>query len=351
MSVVVHEADLRADREQLIALLSECLSPTADARRFEWLYLQNPYGKARVWIARDTATERAIGASALFPRGMKADGRNINACIFGDFCIHRDYRTLGPALILQRATIAGMNAAGFEFGYDLPSVSMLGVYRRLNIAPAESLVRMAKPLRANRKVSERVKSPSVARAASAAANLLLATRDALRRSSSGAEIAEFTGRFGAEFTALAEAAGKSGGGHVHRTAEYLNWRYLDHPQRRFEILTAREGGNLKGFLIFLEEEGNGRVVDWFSGDWFSGDSSCEGGPEIRHGLVAHAIGVLRARNCETLSLPISAAHPWGAELQDLGFRARESQPIVLMENQAAAAPKHSWLFLEGDRES
>lgn len=346
MSVVVHEADLRADREQLIALLSECLSPTADARRFDWLYLQNPYGKARVWIARDTATERAIGASALFPRGMKADGRKINACIFGDFCIHRDYRTLGPALLLQRATIAGMNAAGFEFAYDLPSVSMLGVYRRLNIAPAESLVRMAKPLRANRKVSERVKSPSVARAASAAANLLLATRDSLRRSSSGAEIAEFTGRFGAEFTALAEAAGKSGIGHVHRTAEYLNWRYLDHPQRRFGTLTAREGGELKGFLIFLTEEGNGRVVDWFSGD-----SSSEGWPEIRRDLVAHAIGVLRARNCETLSLPISAAHPWGGELQELGFRARESQPIVLIENQAAAAPKHSWLFLEGDRES
>lgn len=342
MSVVVHQADLLADRTELIALLSECLSPAADAQRFDWLYARNPFGEARVWIARESASGRAIGASALFPRGMKAAGRSINACIFGDFCIHRDYRTLGPALLLQRATVAGMNAAGFEFGYDLPSASMLGVYRRLNIEPAESLVRMAKPLRANRKVSERVKSAPVARAASAAANIMLATRDSLRRSSSKAVIAAHTGRFAAEFTALAESSGGSSSGHVHRNAEYLNWRYLDHPQRRYEILTARENQSLKGYLVYLMEEDNARIVDCFTQ---------EARPEFRRDLIASAVDILRSRNCETLSLPISASHPWRSQLSKLGFRARESQPIVLMQNQAKAALIKSWLFLEGDRES
>ncbi len=341
MSVVVHTADLASDRAQLIGLLSAFLNPEADARRFDWLYLQNPHGTAQAWLARENATGRLIGASTIFPRRMRVRQQEITACIFGDFCIDREYRTLGPALLLQRATIAGMRAAGFAFGYDLPSNAMLGVYRRLDIAPRESLVRMAKPLRTNRKVSQRVKSAAVARSASAAANFVLATRDSLRRGKSRAVIAGHNGRFGEEFTALADRVGAACSGHVYRTAEYLNWRFLDHPHCRFEILTAREEKNLRGYIIFLAEGADARIVDWFAED----------PAEIRRALVVESVNILRSRGCETLSLPISASHPWCSELKALGFRPRESQPIVTLANQAGAVEEGSWLFLEGDRES
>jgi hypothetical protein len=341
MSVVVRPADLQADRAQLIRLLSDTLNSSADARRFEWLYLKNPDGAARAWLAKDGASGHYMGASAIFPRRVKVRKQEITACIFGDFGIERDYRTLGPAVQLQRATLKGMREAGFAFGYDLPSTSMLGVYRRLEIEPAQSLLRMAKPLRANRKISQAVKPAVVAGAASAAANFALATRDSLRRSKSSADISAHTGRFAAEFTELANRADAGGAGHVHRTAEYLNWRFLDHPQRRYEILTAREGKELKGYLIFMEEGSDARIVDWFGEDV----------AEIRNSLVSHAVEILRGRNTETVSLPISASHPWRFELESLGFRARESQPIVTVENKAGAVERAPWFFLEGDRES
>jgi GNAT superfamily N-acetyltransferase len=341
MSVVVRPADLQADRVQLIRSLSEYINPSADARRFDWLYLQNPHGTARAWLAKDGASGHYIGVSAIFPRRMKVRQQEITACIFGDFGIERDYRTLGPALLLQRATISGMRAAGFAFGYDLPSTSMLGVYRRLNIAPRESLVRMAKPLRANRKVSRSVRPAVIARSVSAAANFMLAKRDSLRRSRGRAAITPHEGRFAEEFTALANRVDAAGSGHIHRTAEYLNWRFLDHPHCRFEILTAREEKQVKGYIVFLEEGGDARIVDWFAEDPV----------EIRRALVAQAIDILRSRGCETLSLPISASHPWCSDLKTLGFRPRESQPIVTLDNQTDAAEEPSWLFLEGDRES
>lgn len=40
MSVVIRPADLQSDRAQLIRLLSETLSSSADAQRFDWLYLK-----------------------------------------------------------------------------------------------------------------------------------------------------------------------------------------------------------------------------------------------------------------------------------------------------------------------
>ena len=341
MSVVIRPADLQADRAQLIRLLSETLNPSADARRFDWLYLKNPDGLAHAWLAKDGASGHYMGASAVFPRRVKVRKQEFTACIFGDFGIERDYRTLGPAVVLQRATIAGMRAAGFVFGYDLPSSSMLGVYRRLEMKPEQFLLRMAKPLRANRKISQTVRPKAVAGAASAAANFALATRDSLRRSKSRAEISAHPGRFTGEFTDLADRADAGGAGHVHRTADYLNWRFLDHPHRRYEILAAREGKELKGYLIFMEEGGDARIVDWFGEDV----------PEIRIALVAHAVDILRTRGSETVSLPITSSHPWRFELEPLGFRARESQPIVTVENKAGAVEKAPWLFLEGDRES
>ena len=41
------------DREILIDALSRYLNPVADARRFDWLYKDNPHGEAQVWIAFD----------------------------------------------------------------------------------------------------------------------------------------------------------------------------------------------------------------------------------------------------------------------------------------------------------
>src|ERR1700689_3764588 len=155
-----------------------------------------------------------MGASAIFPRRVKVRKQEFTACIFGDFGIERDYRTLGPALVLQRATIAGMREAGFDFGYDLPSSSMLGVYRRLDMTPSQSLLRMAKPLPANRKISQAVKPAVVAGAATAAANFALATRDSLRRGKSRADISAHTGRFDEGFTGLPARADPGGAGPV-----------------------------------------------------------------------------------------------------------------------------------------
>jgi hypothetical protein len=341
MPIIVETADLRADRAQLVALLTKVLNPSADDRRFDWLYLKNPDGPAHVWLAYENETRKLLGASAIFPRRLKVHGQEVTGCVFGDFCVSQNYRTLGPALLLQRASIKGMHEAGFEYGYDLPSTSMLGVYKRLNIAPNASLVRMAKPLRANRKVAEKVKSKAVARAATVAANALLTARDVLRRKKSSATIEFHKGRFGAEFTALANRAAAAGSIHVHRRAEYLNWRFLDHPQSRFEILTARKGKDLKGYMIFQADGADGRIIDLFADD----------PAEFRRGLVAGAVEILRARGCEIVSLPISAGHPWRKDLTALGFRPRESQPMVTMHNPAGANDKKPWLFLEGDRES
>jgi hypothetical protein len=80
----------------------------------------------------------------------------------GDFCIHEDYRILGPALQLQRACLADIDPETIAFSYDFPSARMLAVYKRLHIDPLGNICRFAKPRRIDRKIEELVKGSPLA---------------------------------------------------------------------------------------------------------------------------------------------------------------------------------------------
>ena len=71
----IRTADLIADQTILTDLLSHNLSPDAGGRRFEWLYLENPHGLARAWVATEEGTRRGLGAAAAFPRRLPLDFR------------------------------------------------------------------------------------------------------------------------------------------------------------------------------------------------------------------------------------------------------------------------------------
>jgi hypothetical protein len=337
MSLSIRTANLETEREVLTEFLRQHLNPQADAKRFDWLYLRNPHGVARTWLACEAGSGMIVGASAVFPRRIVAAGKPVSGCVLGDFCIRPDFRSLGPALELQRRTLSGLQSAGFEFAYDLPSTSMLGVYKRIGITPQDSLVRMARPLRADRQIAKRVKSETVARGLSAAGNLLLELRDWKLKEAAGWTVELHNGKIGEEFSELANRVAEAGETFVHRSAEFLNWRYLEHPYRKFEILTARHDGQLRGYLVFDQIVDEATIADLFGLDE----------PELWQSLLARAVALNRERGAAIINAPALASHPRAAQLEALGFSPREAQPLVTI----GAAPSTRLFIMDGDRES
>lgn len=62
---------------------------------------------------------------------------------------------------------------------------------------------------------------------------------------------------------------------IERTAQYLNWRYANHPYFKYFILTARKNKELVGCLIYrIEKNQNfkiGRIIDFISSENFETD--------------------------------------------------------------------------------
>jgi hypothetical protein len=205
-------------------------------------------------------------------------------------------------------------------------------------------VRWAKPIRANRAIANHVKSHTLGGALVAPINALLRLRDLVCFSGGTWTIVDQNGTCNEEFTHLAHAVGSRYGCCVQRSAAYLNWRYLQHPLVRHEILTARRDEKLMGYVVFSHTNQDAKIVYLFG---FSDTA-------MWNALVARVVTLLRNRGVVTLSLPALAASPWTRLLKGWGFHPRETAPLVAYPHASAEAsaegPAH-WFLMDGDRES
>jgi hypothetical protein len=346
MASLVRSADIHGERGTIRAFLSAYLSPEANEARFEWLYCKNPAGIARVWaICEPNDAGTIIGVAAAFPRRIFCRKKELRGYVLGDFCIHPDRRSLGPALALQKKSLEDLFSEGAEYVFDFPSTSMLAIYKRLRIEPRESTIRFAKLLRADRQIQKRIPNRAAGRTLSVAANAALRMRDIrLGRSSSWA-IAEETGPCGEEFTLAFRQWAPRVGTCPDRSADYLNWRFLQHPQRRYQILTARKDGRLCGYLIYHWAGEDATVVDLLAEE-----------DQVIKALLVETIAVMRRCGILTLSAPFLQSHAGREILENCGFQPRESAPVVTLAlpwtaNHQVGPGADCWYLTHGDRES
>jgi hypothetical protein len=339
MSVYVREASLIADEDILTDLAHRYLNGNADENRFRWLYAENPFGPARAWIACEKQGE-AIGMAAVFPRRMYRNDNIISGCVLGDLCISAKYRSVGPALHLQRACLACARSGEFAVAYDFPSTTMSSIYQHLGLSPIGKSVRLAKTLRADKKVESALRSRAFARPATAAVNLALALADGKSSNRADLQFRLEDAPCGSEYSSLAEHVGSSLGICTVRSAEYLNWRYWRHPGRQYEFLAARRGNELLAYCAFTVSDGNATVVELF------GNMEAD----VVTGLLRELARLLRTRGVATVSMPLLSSDPRIGLLRKLGFWAREAVPVMGFAGESNLSSSHMFL-MHGDRES
>jgi hypothetical protein len=342
--VVVRAGDVAADRQLAVETFVQYLNPRYDDARFDWVYCQNPHGQGRLWVATDHGGQTIVGIAAAFPRHMRVSGRHELAWVLGDFCVSDAYRSVGPALALQRACLAEIGKGAIRFCYDFPSAGMMAVYRRLGIRPFGMMVRLNTVLRLESRLAGVVGSSAVVRGLGAIANGALAFRHRRRVRTAGLEVSLHGTPFGAEFTDLYRRYTGHGSVMIERSADYLNWRYLANPVQRHETLTARREGQLVGYVIFRQEDRTAVVVDLFTVD--------QSGVGID--LVQSVVGHARQRGLDAVSISLLESSPWVTSLRQAGFTQRETSPVVVHASPEASpnvGDERAWHLLHGDRDS
>lgn len=336
------EADLLRDEAALIEFLRKNLTPFSTVVRFEWLYRNNPAGPAQVWMLRETKSRRLAGVGAAFPRTLQIEGKAYRCLVLGDFCLEEDCRTLGPALLLQRACLSSVDSGEFPLSYDFPSQSMMAIYKRLRIPPLGAFVRFAKPLRADRQVESLLGRTLWSRRVSAVVNRTMAWT--APKVSQDFEVRVDRSEFGEDFRALGQREGLLISG--ERTPEFLNWRFHNNPLFNYEIVTLRQSGKLQGFAVFREEDSRLVVTDV---SWI-------GGPETADVLLGAVEEVGRQRQLQALVAHALEDGTLNKCLVRAGFTARESCPMVTYMSPISdigylVSNVRNWVVTSADRDS
>jgi hypothetical protein len=343
-SLVVRPADPRTEADRILPVLARNLTEAGAAARYAWLYLENPHGPARVWVA-ETRRGEVVGTSAGHPKRAWIDGHLHDVLDLSDFSFDAGHRSAGPALQLLRATLAGITPGAFTLSYDHPSPAMLALYRRLGGRDVSARRRWVRLLEVSGALGRRL-GPA-GRLLGLPCDLALRTRDAIfaRR---GSAVSLLRGACGEEFDRLDEQLRAHTRFRVQRSSALLRWRFQANPIAGHEILCAREGGALCGYLVFRPCPGRSLALV----DLLTVDDPTWAGP-LLDALVAlgHArwrtavfATVLRGSPVERLL----ARHRFVAREENAGLVI--TAPAVSGELAAALQVPDHWWMLEGDED-
>jgi hypothetical protein len=330
----------RDDRAHVIRLIRNVYAGDV-AARYEWLYLDNPHGRALTWLAIEKAGGEAVGCTSIFPRRVMVGGRMRLAGIGGDCYIDPRVRRRGLATRLHVASFAGMRRAGIEFMYGPPTPNNLGALVKAGSHLVTGYRRWVRPLTSHGAYQSAF-SRMPTRFEARLAGLPIMVLDRLTRGDARGftvgEVFEFGGEFDALFAAAAPTHPVAG----VRDRDYLAWRYRGGNQK---ALAVRRDGELVG-LITIEKSGREAAIM----DIFSPNDA-----RLMDAMLRLVIEYATAWGCARLELCMTEGCAMARRLLRHGFIARDERgfQVALADADAQAATllaPGSWHLTEADQD-
>jgi len=355
MGYEVREANLDTEQETMVQILSNNRS-VADFNyktRFDWIYKDNPFGRARAWIIWDDKKNIPVGFTGVFPRPVYVHGKQMIVWNCGDFSIEKKYRTLGIALKLRKAAKTAVNNNEVPFLYAHPNKRMELIHLRSGHKKIANMKRYALPIRANRVVKGYVKSAGLARILSKPINLVLSMKY---------RFSTFLGLSGELHNHIVVSEKHQ---HVFermvqefpivgdRSLEYLKWKFGTNPNRSYMQFDMHYKNNLVGTIFFTQKGDAVHIIDLLIDDFdrFAGQ------------LFRMFINTVRpafGRKIVSFSFTLQEFNPFIPILEHLGFKYRDDATsgviaYVNEENNPELAMDiyngKNWFMTVGDRDA
>jgi hypothetical protein len=279
------------DEERVLAFHNRTFAGHAARSRahFDWRYPKNPAGPPELVLALDG--ERCVAVYAVLPVRCVLEGAPVLAGLQTDMAVDPSLRGgLGGSRLIvavgaayQRTFLNGSKP--LEWGFPEPDLQRVCL-AHLKVGVLRDVCFLV--LRADR---------------SPAASAEVAVTRVERFTESADEL-------------WRRCASELGTATV-RDARYLNWRYAEHPDVRYELLEARRAGALAGLAVLREGGPDARLLTLM--DWLVPRDE----RAAERALLAEACAEARERSLPYLGAWVPLAHPLAWRWQeDHGFLAK-----------------------------
>ncbi len=230
--------------------------------KYNWFYKSNPYRKGKLWLLKLKGSEKAIGVGGVGYRRFNVNGKSLIGAMGVDFAVEKEYRTLGPALKLQK-TIMESSKKNADFIYGFPAEQAEAVLNYFKFHKLGEFTRIVKVLKSGDYLERVIKPRSFARALSIPADLFLRLRSikSLRASGNGFHSDRFQDSY-SFYDRLWEEVESQGLLMGERTSKFLDWRYFKCPNIKYEIFGLKTNDKaLQGCIVYCLGKKQVQVVD------------------------------------------------------------------------------------------
>ena len=263
MAYSVHSVDVESGRQRIADAWGEADRESFESK-FQWIYRDNPAGRAIVWILHDQASRRDVGLATIFPRIFRIRGRSVRGGIAGDLQVQEGHRQAGPALQLERAAVQGAWERGIEFMYGFPNAMAEPVMKRIGYRRVGPRARYVKILRTAPYFSRHRGGILWGRPFGFIVDQYLRGRDlqaagASKRTLASGPVVGFDDRFDALWAEVSGAYAVLG----ERDSRYLRWRYPAIGPEAHSVfgLWDRRTSRLRGYVVHRRQGGSVEIRD------------------------------------------------------------------------------------------
>lgn len=117
----VRQGDIDRDMDDVLRLWRYLPGDTPPQReKLDWFYRDNPAGRGLIYFLDYKPEGKPVGVVCLGPREFSIGGQLTTGTVFGDFAIEPEHRSLGPALMFQKAFLE-LATQQFSIVYGFPN--------------------------------------------------------------------------------------------------------------------------------------------------------------------------------------------------------------------------------------
>ena len=347
------------DEQSIIELLDAALGQRYSLEYWKWKYTRNPAGPPFIWLAE--YDDRIIGHYAFIPIAMKVGNAYVSGSLACDAAIHPDYQGQGVfSSIVNRSCLdAGEN--GIPITYGFANTNLGATYRRYErMGQICLLIRMVRVLDWESVLARYIHNECLASATEAVLRKF-------RRSKypESTITIEHVDRFDERIDAFWERISSSFNVIARRNQRYLNWRYVDHPEKDYTIYAAMKDRTILGYCALAREEWHnlrvGVIVDIIGFQDYR---------NVVPSLIDRAVNWFEEQDAEAIGSMMSDQHPYARLFAKAGFirypsrntalyatvnlpgspidqKEVYSQALLLSQNRLLKK-KSNWFIMQGD---
>jgi len=272
-------------------------------------------------------------------------GEPVYAAIAGDFAVDIQHRNLIPALALQKEIQSKIHNTKFKFIYGLPNKQSKGILLRIGYKKIGRFAHFIKPLKSEYQYNKYIHSFLQLKIFAKAVDFLIKSFSKENRYKTTLKYSIITPEyFDDRFDMFWKNVSMRSTIIGERTSFFLNWRYIQSPEKKYKIFCLLDEHNdIIGYIVYFIENNMCHIRDMLF----------EPSTEVLSLLLAEFSRFIRMKGVGSISVHYLGGSLLEKKLREFNFLPikNEMDLIIYSPNMADTNDlfiKENWHFFAGD---